>query len=148
MVGSSGTFVDLTTSTTAKGYIIGKNSTSTGWNGTFYVSTAYFQGGVLYQGSDERFKEFVGDIDVDFEALKSIPKKYFVWKKGAKQGEGVYIGTSAQKLKEVYPELVSDDGDIMSVAYENLSIVALAAIDKLHAEIERLEARIQQLESR
>ena len=138
----------LTQGGSNKGYILGKSDQSTGWNQTFYVSSAYFQGGVLYQGSDERLKDFKGDIEIDFETLKRIPKKYFVWKSSTGLGDGVKIGTSAQKLQEVYPELVSDDGRTKSVAYENLSIIALAAIDKLHEENEELKRRIEALENR
>ena len=148
VVGSTGTLVSLVQGGSNKGYILGKSDQSTGWNKTFYVSSAYFQGGILYQGSDERLKDFKGDIEIDFETLKRIPKKYFIWKSSTGFGNGLQIGTSAQQLQKVYPELVSDDGNIKSVAYENLSIIALAAIDKLHEENEELKRRIEALEKR
>lgn len=137
-----------TPATTATGYILGKNSTATGWNGTIYVSTAYFLNGVLYEGSDERWKKFVGDLDVDLEQLKLIPKKYYQWAKDGEDG-AVQIGTSAQDVFKQFPEIVSvgDDG-FMSVAYDRLSIVALAAIDKLIDENNELKSRIQNLENR
>ena len=57
------------------------------------------------------------------------------------------IGTSAQKLREIYPELVSENEDgKMAVSYEKLSIIALAAIDKLHKENEELKVRLKRIE--
>lgn len=100
-----------------------------------------------YHSSDERLKTFEGDVDVDLEKLKALPKKYFHWKAdtdGKRQ-----IGTSAQAVEELFPELVSTDAeDCKSVNYANLSIVALAAVDKLaeqNAELERRLAKIEKL---
>ena len=47
----------------------------------------------------------------------------------------------------MFPEIVSvgEDG-FMSVAYDRLSIIALAAIDKLVEENEDLKSRIEKLE--
>ena len=115
---------------------------------TIYVSTAYFQSGVLYQGSDERWKNFVGDVSADFDKIKNIPKKYYKWKSEGENGE-IQIGTSAQKLFEQFPELVDvDENGFMSVSYDRLSIIALAAIDKLVEENENLKDRIEKLENK
>jgi hypothetical protein len=105
-------------------------------------------GGNLYASSDERLKIFEGDIEIDFDKLSLIPKKYYKWKKDGPQGPTM-VGTSAQKLEKVYPNLVNvgDDGDY-AVAYDRLSIVALAAIDKLHKENEELKERIKKLEEK
>ena len=57
------------------------------------------------------------------------------------------IGVSAQEIKEIYPEIVSENTDgYLSVAYDKLSVVALAAVDKLDDEIDELKERIQKLE--
>ena len=104
------------------------------------------QSGYLYATSDERLKNFENDIPVDFNSLKSIPKKYFRWKENP---ENLNIGTSAQALQKVYPELVTtDENGEMGVNYQHLSIVALAAIDKLHEENLELKERIERLESK
>ena len=59
------------------------------------------------------------------------------------------IGTSAQKLKEIYPELVSESEDgKLAVSYEKLSIIALAAIDKLYKENEELKDRLKRIEEK
>lgn len=99
--------------------------------------------------SDERLKDFVKDIDINFGDLKRIPKKYFTWK--CDDEKHLHIGTSAQELEKIYPELVSEYGDeeeglYKAVDYSTLSIIALSAIDKLNERIEYLENKLKELE--
>jgi hypothetical protein len=50
------------------------------------------------------------------------------------------IGTSAQDIRKVYPELVSEDNNgHLTVDYARLSLVALSAIDKLDERISKIE---------
>ena len=94
----------------------------------------------FYQDSDERLKTFGDNVSVDFEKLAKLPKKYFMWRND-EYWVGQQIGTSAQELLKLYPELVTlNDNGYYSVNYAGLSIIALAAIDKLHQEIEELKA--------
>lgn len=101
----------------------------------------------FYETSDENLKEFKGEIPVDFEKLKQIPKQYFVWK--SENEEKMHIGTSAQEIQKIYPELVSEDekGEL-SVNYSKLSIVALRAIDELNDKCDELEKKNKELEER
>ena len=57
------------------------------------------------------------------------------------------IGTSAQEVQKIYPELVSENekGEL-SVSYNKLSIVALSAVDQLYDKTKELETRIANLE--
>ena len=101
-------------------------------------------GGGVYETSDETLKDFQDSIQVNFEQLKEIPKAYFTFKDD-KTGE-TKIGTSAQKVKEFYPELVSEDKNgILSVDYAKLSIIALKAVDELDGRITKLEKLVEQL---
>jgi hypothetical protein len=45
-------------------------------SGSTYLGSVNAGNG-FFQQSDERLKDFHGNIPVDFEALKSIPKQYF-----------------------------------------------------------------------
>ena len=154
--GGSAISVKASTGSTAC-YLLGINSTTATGTGVELTSSNVFRAGNgssngvwfasknLYASSDERLKDFKGDIDIDFEKLSTIPKKYFTWKEEGKEGR-INIGTSAQKLKEVYPSLVmGDDKDYYGVAYDRLGIVALAAIDKLHEENLELKKEIAEL---
>ena len=115
-------------------------------SGVFTVGRMNAAGG-FFQTSDARKKDFGSNVEIDFNALKSIPKKYFEWKDNPEAGQ--QIGTSAQDLLRVYPSLVNKDKNgYYSVDYARLSIVALAAIDKLNNKIEELENKIESLERR
>lgn len=110
-------------------------------NGVFTTGQMNAANG-FFQTSDVRKKNFGSDVEINFEELKSIPKKYFEWKDDPNEVQ--QIGTSAQALLRVYPQIVSkgDDG-FYSVDYAKLSIIALAAIDKLNEKVEKLEAEIK-----
>lgn len=115
-------------------------------SGVFTTGRMNAAGG-FFQTSDARKKDFGSNVEIDFNALKSIPKKYFEWKDNPEAGQ--QIGTSAQDLLRVYPSLVNKDKNgYYSVDYARLSIVALAAIDKLNNKIEELENKIESLERR
>ena len=118
------------------------------------VSTMYFNDGVMYDAtgnvvltsSDERLKNIVGPVPVDFEQLSNIQKVVFSWKSDKENKH--YIGTIAQSLEEVYPELVTTNPrtNTKMVNYNALAIVSLAAIDKLVERINQLEERVAALE--
>ena len=135
--------VSVTNITNGTRYLVGTSSASSTSTDLNAYSGVWMDGNLLYATSDERLKDFTDNISVDFEALKSIPKKYFYWKDKENRGTDKEIGTSAQKLMDIYPEIVTtDDKGNLGVSYERLSIIALAAIDKLHERIKILEEKL------
>ena len=102
--------------------------------------------------SDERLKMFKDDINVDFETLKLIPKKYFIWKDDngvIEQDNKRHLGTSAQIVQKYYPNLVgsNEDGHLF-VNYAGLNVIALKAIDLLHEKQEELNDRMDKILSK
>lgn len=132
---------------TGKSYVLGTPATNA-YGNIYTQSGVYMSGNQLYATSDERLKDFTGDIELDFDKIKMIPKKYFTWKK--EENGNVCIGTSAQELLKVYPELVfyDEENDEYGVDYSKLSIVALSAIDKLYEENQILKAKLDNIEER
>ena len=107
-----------------------------------YFSGSVYAGSGFYQSSDENLKNFKSDIEIDFNKLQAIPKKYFTWK--FDKDEKLQLGTSAQEIQKIYPEVVweNEAGSLM-VDYAKLSVIALAAIDNLNKRIEELENKIK-----
>lgn len=115
--------------------------------------TTYFSGGPVYSASgffetsDETLKTFGDDVVVDLDTIAKLPKKYFTWKDG--ESNQLNIGTSAQAVKELYPELVSEDKDgKLMVDYAKLSVIALKAIDVLNDKMKSMSSDIEMIKSK
>ncbi len=108
-----------------------------GSNGNMNIPGGY------YTYSDERLKTFLGDLRVDWDAIKALPKKYYRLKDD--ESGMVRIGTSAQELLKSYPEAVDKDANGMyRVDYAKLSVIALAAVSELEKRLTKLESKIMQ----
>ena len=88
------------------------------WN-YLYVKNVNASGDILASGavtalSDMRQKSFLCNIDADMETLASLPIFYYKWKDG--RDIYMHIGTSAQAVQKVFPELVLG-GEELSVNY-------------------------------
>ena len=118
-----------------------KTITLTGGTGTFSDKVNATNG--FYETSDARLKNFKDDIKA-LDVVSEIPTKYFTWKKD-EEVENVdpelHIGTSAQEIQKVYPDLVTEneEGELL-VDYARLSVIALAAIKELKKEIDTLKS--------
>jgi hypothetical protein len=97
--------------------------------------------------SDIRLKDHIEDLDVDLGKIGEIDKIRFTWKdnmNGKRQ-----IGTTAQSLEATFPDLVytNPDTGYKAVNYDGLSVIALAAIDKLYARVRDLENEVRKLKA-
>jgi hypothetical protein len=96
------------------------------------------------QSSDAELKTIKGNIDVDLDRLKEIPKIFF--KYNEEDDNITRIGTIAQDVHKIYPEIVhTDDDGHLSLEYDKLSIISLKAIDKLYDRQIELENEIKEL---
>ena len=132
-------------------YIIGSTSSSS-VTGVTTKCSIYMSGNTLhgctgyYQDSDERLKTFHGEIPLDLEKLRKLPKAYFTWN-GDEEGK-MQIGTSAQKVRELYPEIVSGSDDTrLDVDYTKLAVIALRGIDVLYDELEKTRSEMETMKS-
>ena len=140
------------TTNSSKLYLVGV--TATGESAQSYVSAPYMENnaihasGGFYQNSDESLKNFINDVEVDLDKIAELPKKYFTWV-DENMGEGVQVGTSAQELQKLYPELVKVGKDgTLTVEYSKLSILALKAIDVLNAERKEMKKDIEMIKEK
>ena len=146
-----------TSNSTSKLYLAGGTTQSSTGVVTYSNSSVYTQSGQLYatrmnaingfyETSDARLKNFKDDIKA-LDVVSEIPTKYFTWKEDKNQES--QIGTSAQEVQKIYPELVSKTEDnTLTVDYAKLSIIALAAIKELKVKIQSLKEEIKQLKSK
>ena len=132
----------------SKAYIVGIDDDSNA-----YYSNVYMEGDTLnapngfFQQSDENLKTFMSNIEVDLEKIAQLPKKFFMW--SDKRDENIHIGTSAQAVQELYPEIVKrDKNGNLTVDYSKLSVIALRAIDVLNEERKQMKADIAEIKNK
>ena len=135
------------TTGTSKYYLLGHSTSTNTADSVYKNANVYMSGGTLYASSDERLKTFIENVDGDPEKIKQIPKVYFYWNNDEEKNR--QLGTFAQGLEKVYPELVCKDEDgTRGVSYDKLSVVSLAGIDKLYEMIQELQKKNEGLEKR
>ena len=115
-------------------------------NGTVHYTT-------LTASSDRRFKKNITPISNALAALGEIKAIRFEWNEFVNDRRSGYelnkptFGVIAQDVEKLFPELVtqwklSDDcQDALSVNYEKLIPVLIAAIQELAAKIEKLQTQ-------
>ena len=115
----------------------------------FHVAgTGLFTGDITAFYSDMRLKTKLGDIENPIEKIQALSGFYYEPNEVA-QSYGYEkerrLGLSAQEVKEVFPEAVSDaaigDG-YMSVDYAKLVPVLVEAIKEQQKQIDELKARL------
>ena len=146
--GSNGGGINPEYDSGSRAYVVGVDD-----DGNAYYSDVYMSGNTLnapngfFQQSDENLKIFISDIEVDLEKITQLPKKYFMW--SDKRDENIHIGTSAQAVQELYPEIVKGDKNgNLTVDYSKLSVIALRAIDVLNEERKQMKADIAEIKTK
>lgn len=110
------------------------------WKDGYFSNKVYAANG-FFESSDERLKTFKNNIEIDFDRLAKCRKSYFEFNNNPGHN---HIGVSAQEINEIFPEVVSQTSDeLLVVDYAKLSVIALAAIDKLNERIKALEEKLK-----
>jgi hypothetical protein len=93
-------------------------------------------------------KTILKPLEVNLNDLAKLRKIYYLWKDSS--DKSTQLGMIAQDVQKIYPELVDVDEEtgLLSLAYDKLSVVALAAVDKLQEEIGSLQKKNSELEDR
>lgn len=100
----------------------------------------------FYENSDARLKTIVGNLEkLSLHQILQIPLVKFYF--NADKSKTTRLGTIAQNIKEICPEIVreSEETGYLGVEYDKLAILALHAVKELSNEIDILHQEIREL---
>lgn len=90
----------------------------------------------FYTDSDKRLKNIIGDINLDIDKILELSLIYYTFNNDQSKKEE--IGVIAQEIREVCPQIVSEDENgMLSVDYSKLSILALYCIKDLYGKLKK-----------
>ncbi len=102
--------------------------------------------GTLTESSDIRLKVGVEPIEEALARVLRLTPIRYRYRPGTGHPAGPQIGLSAQEVREVFPELVSEDSQgYLSVAYTDLAAVLVGAVREQQAAFEAQAAEISRL---
>jgi hypothetical protein len=148
--GSSATSATLF-STSVPAFVIGNGTSSNSksdafkvmFNGNTTVSNDLTVSGDVVVSSDARLKSNIVSLGSTLSRLLLIDGKSYIMKGKQK------IGVLAQEIKEVFPELVSeDDNEMLAVNYQGLVPVLINALKEQDDKIKAQEKRLLILEKK
>jgi len=112
------------------------------FNGNTTVSNDLTVSGDVVVSSDARLKANIISLGSTLSKLLLIDGKSYTMKKDGKQK----IGVLAQDIREVFPELVSEDAnEMLAVNYQGLVPVLINALKEQDEKISRLENLVEKL---
>jgi hypothetical protein len=98
----------------------------------------------FFQSSDIRLKNVIEPLKINIKDILNIPSFYFTYKD--KDNKRVNVGTSAQEVQKVFPEIVSTDSKgTLSVEYDKFGLIALELIKTQQKEIDSLKYELNNL---
>ena len=110
------------------------------FNGDTTVSNDLTVSGDVVISSDARLKSNIVSLGSTLSKLLQIDGKSYEMKGKQK------IGVLAQEIKEVFPELISeDDNEMLAVNYQGLVPVLINALKEQQSEIDELKGVLQKL---
>jgi hypothetical protein len=116
---------------------------------TYSLSTSSLKYANIYAGvltatsivetSAKRFKENIKPLDPQTDKLQKLKPVSFDWKENSKAD----VGFIAEEVKEIYPELVSEeDGETQGIQYSKLTAILVKAVQDQQKQIDELKEEI------
>ena len=110
-----------------------------------------FYGNDYYSSSDIRYKNIIKHSCIDLSNLATLPLFLYTWKD--KRDNTIHIGSSAQAVEQVIPQLVTENSTgFKSLNYSILGTVAgITACKELvtqKSELQQLKEKVKQLEDK
>ena len=118
----------------------------------FYkIHSHFFYGNDYYSSSDIRYKNIIKHSCIDLSNLAALPLFLYTWKD--KRDNTIHIGSSAQAVEQVIPQLVTENSTgFKSLNYSILGTVAgITACKELvtqKSELQQLKEKVKQLEDK
>jgi hypothetical protein len=132
---------DTTTSQRLIGFLINQGASGQGQINANGANAAAF--GTF---SDERLKENIEDLPLQLNKIMALRPVEFDYKSGGHQ-----IGFIAQEIREVYPDVVGEDGGeenyLTVTGWSKTEARLVKAIQELKAELDEAKTRIATLEA-
>ncbi len=102
--------------------------------------------GSLTESSDIRLKTEIEPLEGVLEAILQLTPIRYRYRTGTGHPADPQLGLSAQEVRRVLPELVSEDAEgHLSVAYTDLAAVLVGAVQELEAENQALREELETL---
>ena len=110
------------------------------------VSAGKINSSGFYQTSDIRLKNVIRNMSISRQDIESIPTFYFKYK----NSDRLDIGTSAQEVQKIFPELVDKNptNGTLTIQYDKFGIIALEIIKNQFKELDNLRKEVELLKSR
>lgn len=121
-------------------------------NERFYkIHSHFFYGNEYYSSSDIRYKNVIKHSCIDLSNLAALPIFLYTWKD--KRDNTIHIGSSAQAVEQVIPQLVTKNSTgFKSLNYSILGTIAgITACKELvtqKSELQQLKEKVKQLEDK
>ena len=113
------------------------SDSTTSFEFTYNPSTGTATAATFDSVSDERLKDNITQITDPVAKLAALRGVEFDWKGIS----GSSVGVLAQDVQKVYPQLVSDNGERLTVNYDGLVGLLVRAVQELTARVEELEGK-------
>jgi hypothetical protein len=128
-------------------FVAGNGTTTTRSNALTLLQNGNLTiAGTLTESSDIRLKTDVEPVAGALNGVLRLTPIRYRYRPGTGHPAGRQIGLSAQEVRAVFPELVTEDLDgYLSVAYTDLAAVLVGAVKDQQTEIQRLRAEVSTL---